>query len=100
MYDEQQLLKAIRNEIKRQYGTQKAFAKAVGISYTTINSIVSNSAEISTSFSNIIRICEKLGIILDKFYGCTEDEIEAKLLYEKYKSNPDVQEAVRKLLDM
>lgn len=56
----------IRGKITELYGTQMAFAKALGMSYTALNQRLSGKLEWKTQ--EIVLACKMLGIPLSEVY--------------------------------
>ena len=70
----------------KEYGSQREFAKFIGIPHTTLFSILKNVG--GASIDNIIKICKGLGITADDLAKIGEDEDANKGYY----TNPDAAE--------
>lgn len=99
MDDEDKLFATIQKEIERQYSTQKEFASLLGISPTTLNTILHNSKS-KAAFATVIAMCQTLGIQINLPVESIDDATNARILYEAYKEHPEVQTAICKLLGL
>jgi len=93
----------LKNLILCKYKSIREFSKKVGLPSTTVNSILKNIG--GTSIDKIILICNDLNIDVEKFSPKLENKscsiactpIEQKII-ELYRSKPEMQSAVNKLL--
>ncbi len=70
----------------KEYGSQREFAKYVGIPHSTLFSILKNVG--GASIDNIIKICKGLGISADELANMPSDEDVQKGYY----TNPETAE--------
>lgn len=70
----------------KEYGSQREFAKFIGIPHSTLFSILKNVG--GASIDNIIKICKGLGISADDLAKMGEDEDT----HNGYYTNPDTAE--------
>lgn len=58
----------LKKLIAQKYGTQAAFANAIGLKKNTLSVIIKNGLE-STSLENAAKICNALGISMEDVFG-------------------------------
>lgn len=96
----------LKKIITKKFGTQRALANAIGLKQTTVSAIVKKGLE-STSLENAAKICKALDIsledVLDNLIGEISDEderktYEAKIMYELYLADKEIQPAINRLL--
>lgn len=81
----------------------KSFAKAVGLPYSTLRSMLSSGVG-GAAVDNVIKICKGLGITVDTLNkcGCVDGYVtlsgKERALIRSYRSHPELQVAVDKLL--
>ncbi|WP_289027343.1 helix-turn-helix transcriptional regulator [uncultured Flavonifractor sp.] len=97
MSDEERLFAVMQKEIERQYSSQKEFASLIGISPTTLSTILHNSKS-KAAFATVLSMCQALGISVDVPVDSLDEMTNAKILYGAYKAHPEMQAAVCRLL--
>lgn len=81
----------------------KSFSKAVGLPYSTLRSMLSSGVG-GAAVDNVIKICKGLGITVDTLNkcGCVDGSValsgKERTLINSYRSHPELQIAVDKLL--
>lgn len=68
----------------KEYGSQREFAKFIGIPHTTLFSILKNVG--GASIDNIIKICKGLGITADDLAKIGENEDVSKGYYTNHET--------------
>lgn len=76
----------IKEMIEKRWPTQKAFAEAAGIPYTTLRSILQRGVG-NSAVENVIKICRTLGITIEEL-----EEMAARNSQEVKEDKPDLSE--------
>ena len=81
----------------------KSFAQSVGLPYSTLRSMLSSGVG-GAAVDNVIKICKGLGITIDTLNKCGSIDgtvslsVKERALITSYRSHPELQVAVDKLL--
>lgn len=94
----------LKKLIDEQNTTVSDVSKATGVKKSTIYSIIDRNSK-SANISDLYKIAHHLGVSLDYFYdGAVSDDfylsVQEKEMVKAYRSHPEVQSSVNKLLDL
>lgn len=78
----------IKNEIRKQYGTLKDFAKMSGIPYSTLTNTLTKGVE-GTAYGTVVRICKLLDIKQSYDLGLVMFNADFFDLYQKLSALDD-----------
>ena len=93
--------KELARLIETRYGSRSAFAKEIGMAYSSLSSVLERGVA-NTTVSVACKIAAGLDLSLDELVGAgwagSLDYARARTLYERYQAAPEFQPAVDKLL--
>lgn len=96
----------LKELIARKYGSQRAFAEAIGLNQPTLSTIIKKGLT-NTSLENAAKICVALDISIEDVFGnltgkisaeAERKAVEAKKMYELYLADKEIQPAINRLL--
>lgn len=80
----------------------RSFAAHIGVPYTTLHSMLRRDIK-NASVETVIRICKGLGITVEQLCEVETQPVSAAGMcdiWEAYNSQPELQHAVRRILDL